>query len=1048
MIMLVKKILSRRGQAMVLYALLIPVLFLFVGVGIDLGWYFINVSRLQNAADAAALAGAQALVKQDDFNKYLVVSLSSNELPADFDDYEDVYKNTFDSTTSKTGVLHNYRNIEDVEDALKVGRNFVEEYARKNLADTEKVVDSDNNKYNLVTAMDGWGLPAADKKVSGKIELKYKIVDGKNDVYGPLYYVVNLTEKIRHLFMPGWFEPMEAPVKAVVLLRPHYRGLIEPMEQLERTKVIDNWEYANKYKGTTNFYDGKWNHYQAGIRGKNEYGIRYADGSTYRNESVFVSPSRKTSGQNIIASAQGSSGEATDANGGKWYLETQVDSINIDFRAEVKGKFSTDWDIGQDFAETGHSYQFAEGWSATDGANKRILFNAEFDTAFKTRDTSKQADPLWVRIESDPIKNPYTGAGVSNFNSVRQVTLNFNDDNTIVEGDHYKYRPYVIFYDGPENIDYALDENGVLKRHSQPVVLNLNEDLNAIIYMPNSPVIINGNNHALHGFVIAKCYLKSVTEEEITGNSSITRYDGFNAPSPFECGYLKGTDGYGNTIYVKQGDLIARETVDATYPSNKNFTITEDEDGNLTVTGKINAPQYPIISFTKDLYTNCKTLDEYFEKTAEYINSNYTKAKYAQYAGIDESAVSMIKFPEEKEVIRDASGKIINNPDYDNFTAIRIPVATADLLDSDPDPDVPTKDNKYVKVMLLVEPTGDSSEPQYVEKYIAKSKLPHMRIKRNDVYPYVCLYDLKTGLGNKRKDGFSGVKPTDDSITAPSNKDDNSAVVFLNSGNEYKDVWVINLQLLENTYYKEYIASKLTFATETESGFRYFNRNSEINNKPQVVAEYRKVVVGVDSDGKEIVKYVKEGDKLYYMKVNNNTNHPENNNYIITDENGNILTKPVTAPELRIPEDVDSVTENAALALKTNLGGALSDYWNTYTREPKDPEEIPGDRGTIDELNNRYVGRSDYRKDEDYRVPAFERVYQMKTFNLSDSDSGDSGKSYYSYFDIEELWRVNYTYLNVDEINHTVDRKTPEETGDTWQVEDMFFTTTRSGWID
>ena len=68
----------------------------------------------------------------------------------------------------------------------------------------------------------------------------------------------------------------------------------------------------------------------------------------------------------------------------------------------------------------------------------------------------------------------------------------------------------------------------------------------------------------------------------------------------------------------------------------------------------------------------------------------------------------------------------------------------------------------------------------------------------------------------------------------------------------------------------------------------------------------------------------------------------------------------------------------------------------------------------------------------------------MTTFNLSDSDSGDSGKSYYSYFDIEELWRVNYTYLDVDEINHTVDR----EPSDKWQVEDMFFTTTRSGWID
>ncbi|MBR0290161.1 MAG: pilus assembly protein, partial [Selenomonadaceae bacterium] len=50
---------KQRGQVLVLYALLIPLLFLFAGVGLDLGWYSLNVSRLQNAADAAALAGAK-----------------------------------------------------------------------------------------------------------------------------------------------------------------------------------------------------------------------------------------------------------------------------------------------------------------------------------------------------------------------------------------------------------------------------------------------------------------------------------------------------------------------------------------------------------------------------------------------------------------------------------------------------------------------------------------------------------------------------------------------------------------------------------------------------------------------------------------------------------------------------------------------------------------------------------------------------------------------------------------------------------------------------
>ncbi|MBQ3336340.1 MAG: pilus assembly protein, partial [Selenomonadaceae bacterium] len=55
--MMFKRI-KQRGQVLVFYALLIPFLFLCIGVGLDLGWYYLNVSRLQNAADAAALAGA------------------------------------------------------------------------------------------------------------------------------------------------------------------------------------------------------------------------------------------------------------------------------------------------------------------------------------------------------------------------------------------------------------------------------------------------------------------------------------------------------------------------------------------------------------------------------------------------------------------------------------------------------------------------------------------------------------------------------------------------------------------------------------------------------------------------------------------------------------------------------------------------------------------------------------------------------------------------------------------------------------------------------
>ena len=165
-----KRFFAQRGQVLVFYALLIPLLFLFAGIGLDLGWYYLNVSRLQNAADAAALAGAQTLVKQEDFNNYLVISLASNELPADFDDYGDVFSNTFDSSASASGVLYNYKTLDEVKPALRAGRAVAEAYTRKNLEDATEV-DGDTIVTDTVSATDGWSISssAGDKKVDGKI---------------------------------------------------------------------------------------------------------------------------------------------------------------------------------------------------------------------------------------------------------------------------------------------------------------------------------------------------------------------------------------------------------------------------------------------------------------------------------------------------------------------------------------------------------------------------------------------------------------------------------------------------------------------------------------------------------------------------------------------------------------------------------------------------------------------------------------------------------------------------------------------------------------
>lgn len=56
---------SQRGAVMVLFALLLPVLFGFMGLGIDVGLAYVEKGKVQDIADAAALAGAAHLSDED-----------------------------------------------------------------------------------------------------------------------------------------------------------------------------------------------------------------------------------------------------------------------------------------------------------------------------------------------------------------------------------------------------------------------------------------------------------------------------------------------------------------------------------------------------------------------------------------------------------------------------------------------------------------------------------------------------------------------------------------------------------------------------------------------------------------------------------------------------------------------------------------------------------------------------------------------------------------------------------------------------------------------
>ena len=55
---------DERGQTFVVVAILLTALLGFLGIVIDIGWYELNLIRVQRAADAAALAGVVYLPGQ------------------------------------------------------------------------------------------------------------------------------------------------------------------------------------------------------------------------------------------------------------------------------------------------------------------------------------------------------------------------------------------------------------------------------------------------------------------------------------------------------------------------------------------------------------------------------------------------------------------------------------------------------------------------------------------------------------------------------------------------------------------------------------------------------------------------------------------------------------------------------------------------------------------------------------------------------------------------------------------------------------------------
>ena len=863
-----------------------------------------------------------------------------------------------------------------------------------------------------------------NKDVSFSATLFTRILDADREKLSGIastgfrYYKVQLTEKIAHLFMPGWFDPMDATVVAWSVIKPRDLDLVTSLDDMEKYKVIQNVLYQDQNKASEVSYKGKWSHFQ-------DAGVYYTVGDVNRTEVVNVNSEIAGKNQNPAGSTGKSNRISTDEKyAGSFDMSKpdDVDSLHLDFRVEYnfsdKNKIKNnkwDWDLRSDLPDnvTKSAAGLAKNWTDK-AADMRTLTSFNLNYEWPDRNENDLLpDVLWTRIESDPLWIEYG----SSWNSVHQIVLNAQGDNTVtkeINGQKiYTKRPFVIFYTGPE----VYDINNTV-RVSQPVILNLYNDWNGILYMPNSPVIINGNGHKLTGFVVAKEYRRLKTADDMEAE-----------------GYTKVTDEYGNKLFTKQ-ELFTEEEVEELVTSERRKKV--DDKGNITIVEKINAPTHLILSITREQfaaygYGNLDTFKVYGLST--YIADTY-KETFKKFRGItDDSLLTTVKFPTD-------AWKYVNTEEA--YT-----VAKADLL-TEPG----TESNvTYIKVI----DTADNTE-----KYLDQDKLPYIKIRRESSRAYISVYDLGNQK-DKNDGGYNGVTIQDDSLSSNGN-DTNSDVGLDDTKNKItvKDHRaVINTFFASNPYtWKKF--NKDALNVYEGDGYKYFMFKSDEKKygEPQVLYEFRKVT---DDDGNVFYIEEKEWTKdeaAYYMEVLPNgasgKDADENDvtNPIIVDNWGDLQSVLITPTEVRT---VETVPENTAVEAKSLIDSTLDKYYNTYTRKTTSDDEYkyryeymipgypvveqPGDPGDFND-SLEYVGSSGNRVKEIYKVPALERVYDMKKcFNLSED-------SCYSYFQVEELFRVNYTYLNVDELNKRVGSNNPNTDENAWKVNDMFFTTKRGKWID
>ena len=148
---------QERGSILVLSVILLPILFAFLGFGYDFGNIYMHKSRLQNVADAAALAGARAyLDSQATDNKDGIdgtVDRANGKLTADSSSSDKTGRTTEYEYVPGVVTYHNHCNSGNIEDVLHSRADkAADEYISRNIINLGSKVKSDKWSHYAINS--------------------------------------------------------------------------------------------------------------------------------------------------------------------------------------------------------------------------------------------------------------------------------------------------------------------------------------------------------------------------------------------------------------------------------------------------------------------------------------------------------------------------------------------------------------------------------------------------------------------------------------------------------------------------------------------------------------------------------------------------------------------------------------------------------------------------------------------------------------------------------------------------------------------------------